>query len=104
MHELGKGLEFEVHGHDHTITSHSVLQADVSDLPASRKVSGLAGHTSKHFMCPFCEMPFYRLVDPDCYDPSSFKLRDDWRYIKYAFRARDVDAKVAEEIFVKRGV
>jgi hypothetical protein len=65
------GLEFKVHGYANMKMSHSVLQADVSDLPASRKVSGLAGHTSKYFMCPFCEMPFYRLVDPDCYDPLS---------------------------------
>src|ERR1700732_2457936 len=61
---------FRVHGHEQRKMAHCHLQADVSDLPASCKVSGLAGHTSKHFMCPFCEMPFYRLVDPDCYDPS----------------------------------
>ena len=65
------GARFRVHGHEQREIVHCHLQSDVSDLPASRKVSGLAGHTSKHFMCPFCEMPFYRLVDPNCYDPSS---------------------------------
>ena len=48
---------FRVHGHEQREMAHCHLQADVSDLPASRKVSGLAGHTSKHFMCPFCDMP-----------------------------------------------
>jgi hypothetical protein len=65
------GAQFRVHGHEQREIAHCQLQANVSDLPASRKVSGLAGHMSKHFMCPFCEMPFYRLVDPNCYDPLS---------------------------------
>jgi hypothetical protein len=114
---------FRVHGHEQHEIVHCHLQADMSDLPAGCKVSGLAGHTSKYFMCPFCEMPFYRLVDPSCYDPTSesqaspdvhvhcadiiilaFKLRDDWRYIKYAYRARDADPNVTEEIFVRRGI
>ena len=68
-------------------------------------------------------MPFYHLVDSDYYDPSSklrisdimyhqysdldivaFKLRDDWHYIKYAFRAHNVGPKISEEIFAKWGV
>jgi hypothetical protein len=65
------GAMFQVHGHKQCEIAHCHLQSDVSDLPASRKVSRLAGHTSKYFMCPFCEMLFYRLVDPDCYDPTS---------------------------------
>ena len=62
---------FRVHGHEQGEMAHCHLQTDVADLPASGKVSGLAGHMSKHFMCPFCDMPFYCLVDPDCHDPSS---------------------------------
>ena len=91
------GTMFRVHGHEQHEIAHCHLQSDVSDLPASHKVSGLAGHTSKYFMCPFCEMLFYCLVDPNCYDPTSksqassdvcvhcgdiiilaFKLRNDW--------------------------
>ncbi|KAI0039564.1 hypothetical protein FA95DRAFT_1503975 [Auriscalpium vulgare] len=43
----------------------------VSDIPASRKTSGLASCTSKLFMCPADETPFYMLVDPDGFDPTS---------------------------------
>ena len=66
-------------------------------------------------------MPFYSLTNPDCFDPSSellalsrcqywllnyaeFLLRDDWRYLKYAFRARDAEPNLAEDIFRQRGV
>lgn len=33
-----------------------------------------------------------------------FKLREDWRYIKYAFRAKDKNSKISDEIFAKRGI
>ncbi len=42
-----------------------------SDLPASRKTTGLKGHTSTLFMCPVCKKPFHSLVDEKCYDPES---------------------------------
>jgi hypothetical protein len=32
------------------------------------------------------------------------KLRDPWRYLKYTFRARDVDEEVAAEIYRRRGI
>lgn len=40
-----------------------------ADLPASRKATGLKGHTSDHFMCPVCKQPFHSLVDEKCYAP-----------------------------------
>jgi hypothetical protein len=118
-----KGVEFRVYGEKEPIISHSFIQTNVSDLPASRKCSGLHGHNSKYFMCPICDMPFFRLVDPDCFDPTSmccnqlqfvdiniilfcseFTYRSDWKYLKYAFRARDVDHETAEEIRTKKGI
>ena len=66
-----KGAEFRIHGQKDPIISHSFIQTNVSDLPASRKCSGLHGHNSKYFMCSICDMPFFRLVDPDCFDPTS---------------------------------
>jgi hypothetical protein len=46
------GVHFRVFGQQELQISHSQLQTNVSDLPASRKISGLQGHTSKWFMCP----------------------------------------------------
>lgn len=31
-------------------------------------------------------------------------LRDPWRYLKYALRARDVDEEIGEEIYRRRGI
>ena len=35
---------------------------------------------------------------------AEFKYRSDWKYLKYAFRARDVDHEIAEEIHMKKGI
>jgi hypothetical protein len=35
---------------------------------------------------------------------TEIKERDPWRYLKYAFRARDASEEVAEEISRRRGV
>lgn len=65
------GILFKVHAHLEEELVHSQLQLDVSDLPASRMVSGLAAHNCKYFMCSMCAMPFYSLVHPDCFTPAS---------------------------------
>ncbi|KAJ7154970.1 hypothetical protein C8R43DRAFT_923002 [Mycena crocata] len=104
MKRLYNGVEFRVHGFPTPQISHSQLLSNVSDLPASRKTAGLPSHNSKFFMCPNCYMHFYELTQPRCYNPSKFKLRDDDRHLKYAFRARDATPEVAEDIFRKRGI
>jgi hypothetical protein len=68
------GVEFEVHGHLLQELVHSQILSNASDLPASRTVSGLAPHNCKYFMCTMCNMPFYSLTNPDCFDPSSESL------------------------------
>ncbi|KAJ7751437.1 hypothetical protein B0H16DRAFT_1318064 [Mycena metata] len=83
---------------------HVQVASDVYDLPASRKTSGTLACTSKIFMCDRCDTPFYALTDPAAYDSKKFNARDPWRYLKYAFRARDASAEVAEEISRRRGV
>lgn len=35
---------------------------------------------------------------------AGFKLRDPWRYIRYAFRARSAEDADKQEIFDRRGV
>ncbi|TFK63271.1 hypothetical protein BDN72DRAFT_803396 [Pluteus cervinus] len=101
---LYKGVDFHVYGYEDKIPSHSFVLNDVSDLPASRKAAGLAAHNSKAFMCPCCRTPHSLLSDPRCFAPDEFELRDDWRYLKYSFRARDSPPDVAESIFELRGV
>ncbi|KAJ7756554.1 hypothetical protein B0H16DRAFT_1538396 [Mycena metata] len=104
MKRLYNGAVFRVHGHQNPEVSHSQILSNVSDLPASRKTAGLPSHNSKFFMCPHCYMHFYELTQVHCFDPSRFKPRDDYRHLKYAFRAREATPEVAEEIFRKRGI
>ncbi|KAJ7291750.1 hypothetical protein C8J57DRAFT_948984, partial [Mycena rebaudengoi] len=104
MKQLYNGVEFRVHGIEKPLLTHSQILSNVSDLPASRKTAGLPSHNSKYFMCPHCYMHFYELTTPECFNPSCFELRDDWRHLKYAFRARDASPEIAEEIFRKRGI
>ncbi|EGN93436.1 hypothetical protein SERLA73DRAFT_156366 [Serpula lacrymans var. lacrymans S7.3] len=55
-------------------------------------------------MCPQCHTTSNHLAVPAGFDPTKFKLRDPWQYIKYAFRSKDIDPEEAEDIFHRRGV
>ncbi|KAJ6530158.1 hypothetical protein B0H19DRAFT_1273823 [Mycena capillaripes] len=101
---LYNGMSFRVHGKIAPELFHVQIGSDVSDLPASRKTSGLLSYTSKYFMCDHCDAPFYSLVHPDTFNSNKLNLRDPWRYLKYAFHARDASEEVAEEISRRRGV
>ncbi|KAF8433341.1 hypothetical protein L210DRAFT_3614134 [Boletus edulis BED1] len=103
MLRLEDGVEFTVHGHEERHVSHSHLDHNVSDLPATRKVAGLHGHTSKFFMCPLCKQPYFSLAHPDCFDPERFKLQDNWRLIKYSFQARNAHRAVIQRISENHG-
>jgi hypothetical protein len=117
----GTGQEFRIYGHEDKHPVHSALNSEVSDLPASRKIEGLASFSSKLFMCPQCDTPSYYLADPRGFNPTGksglmghywvisnvsadFRLRDAWRYVKYAFRSRSLDDNDRKEIFERRGV
>ncbi|KAI0372088.1 hypothetical protein BV20DRAFT_1034933 [Pilatotrama ljubarskyi] len=102
--ELYNGVDMRVPDEEEPTPVHCYLRANTSDLPAARKASGLRGHTSKWFMCPVCKQPLHSLADPDCFDPEKLSYRDKARFLKYAFRARDADADVREEIAEERGV
>lgn len=65
------GVYFRVYGHSEPELTHSMILNNVSDLLATRLVEGLPSHNSTLFMCHLCTTPFYRLVDPDCFDPRS---------------------------------
>lgn len=104
------------------VPAHLYVNVLAADLPGSRKTSGLRSHTSKGFMCAVCNKPFHSLVTHECYDDSStynhahrtrcdlhdtciaFKYREDGRYLKYAFRARNEDEAGREEISEHRGI
>jgi hypothetical protein len=63
------GSEFRVHGHLQREVVHTNLHSNISDLPATRKITGLMSHSSKLFMCPDCKTPFYALTNPSAFDP-----------------------------------
>lgn len=52
---LESGVMMSAHGRAAQIRVHGRLYLNCSDLPASRKVTGLAGHASELFMCHVCD-------------------------------------------------
>ncbi|EIW73997.1 hypothetical protein CONPUDRAFT_68070, partial [Coniophora puteana RWD-64-598 SS2] len=101
---LGQGVEFKVYDHNELELVHTHLSMNCSDLPSSRRTNGYQGHASKLFMCPQCCATSFSLVHPSCFDPTQFEPREDWRHIKYAFRARDANEHNAQVIREHRGV
>ncbi|KAK7025800.1 hypothetical protein R3P38DRAFT_3316414 [Favolaschia claudopus] len=71
------GFHLEVHGKPTPDLFHVQIGSDASDLIA---------------------------MDGDAFDSTKLNQRDPWRYLKYAFRARDTSPEIAEEISRRRGV
>lgn len=71
------GKEFRIYGRENMFPVHSVMNSEVSDLPASRKIEGLASFSSKVFMCPQCDTPSYYLADPRGFKPEG-KIELSW--------------------------
>lgn len=69
------GLEFKVHGQPERVLTHMQLLLNSSDLPASRKITGLRSCTSKYFMCPWCLQTVPSLTHEDCFTPDSTYAR-----------------------------
>ena len=61
----------KVHGRDERPVVHGSLYLDCSDLPASRKVSGLRGHSSVKWMCPLCNAYLWDIMFPEGFDLNS---------------------------------
>ena len=98
------------------------LYINTSDIPASRKITGLRGVTSEDFMCTSCYQTFSSLVCEDCFNRESefssfycisftlfpliseFSMRDERRFRKYAYRWRDASTEEREKIETERGV
>ena len=98
------------------------LYINTSDIPASRKILGLRDVTSEDFMCMSCYQTFSSLVCEDCFiceselSPlhcisctliffiSDFLMRDERRFLKYAYWWRDASTEEREKIETDRGV
>ena len=59
-----------------------MLMINTSDLPASRKLTGLHGIKSEDFMCTFCYQTFSSLTSEDCFirESESFVFIIDTQY------------------------
>ncbi|EIW77460.1 hypothetical protein CONPUDRAFT_62915 [Coniophora puteana RWD-64-598 SS2] len=101
---LTNGLDFAVHNHPSREHVHISLSVNISDLPSFRKVNGLQGHTSKTYVCYQCPVKSFMLALPAGFNIEELEPRDDWRHLKYSFRARHADETQANEIKLRRGV
>ncbi|KAL1749513.1 hypothetical protein FB107DRAFT_177501, partial [Schizophyllum commune] len=91
-------------GEVHDSPVHCLMLNNVSNLPASRKTSALAGCTSIYFMCPLCPSQEEKRLGCAALGRSSRKMpRNNW-YLKYSFRSKDLGIDYKEEIFNRHGV
>ncbi|KAJ6528864.1 hypothetical protein B0H19DRAFT_1214570 [Mycena capillaripes] len=82
--KLYNGVNFDIYGQAEPEPFHVQIGSDVSDLPASRKTSGLLACTSKYFMCDKCDTPFYALIDPDSFDSTIAEEISRRRGVRYS--------------------
>ncbi|KAF7314745.1 hypothetical protein MKEN_00948500 [Mycena kentingensis (nom. inval.)] len=85
--KLYNGVDLKVHGSPERQRFNVALDHDVSDLPASRKTSGLLACTSKKFMCSGCKVSFNSLTISATYDPEKCEPRDPFHILKYGIIA-----------------
>ncbi len=117
-------MSLKAHGSHERVPTHGQLLLNSSDLPATRKLIGLRSHSSQYFMCPWCSQTVTSLTHEDCFPSESrlssvlfaliyltasfhfteFHLRDDWRYLKYAFMSQRAGPELREQIADKKGV
>lgn len=80
------------------------LFLNCSDGPARSKANGTASCNCERHMCPECFAMFLSLVDPNTYDPSTFKLRDPQEQLFWKLVARNADQTRRDLIFEEKGV
>lgn len=68
---LSVGVRLRVHGRAEKQLTHARVLLNSSDLPASRKLTGLRSYMDPDFMCPWCHQTVSSLTHPDCFHPSS---------------------------------
>ncbi|KAG1729628.1 uncharacterized protein EDB91DRAFT_1085663 [Suillus paluster] len=90
MIELYGGQEFRIYGHKDKHPIHSALNSEVSNLPASCKIEGLASFSSKLFMCPQCKTPSYYLADPRGFNPTAVNSVVEFMHCVYLCMVRHV--------------
>ncbi|KAG1818780.1 hypothetical protein EV424DRAFT_1347585 [Suillus variegatus] len=76
---------------------HAAVLCENSDIPATRKLTGTAGHSHKTHPCNFC---FISLIDIDssvAYDITNFHMRDDWKLLEHAHRSKLSTTKAARK-------
>lgn len=116
------GMLMNVYGRRLPAQVHVIASMQASDIPASRKFSGSAGHSHKTHPCNVCYLttadintpagydipsivsPLVLLQRPDVDSNVDFKLRDDFIQLKHAFQSYHASTKKARtEILDKYG-
>jgi hypothetical protein len=91
----------KTHRHPDGRLLHSAIATAVSDLPASRKVHGFAGH-SAHKFCAICHLTKDQIRD---FNPASWKKRDCTEHRAAAEAWRDASTQAGQKsLFKENGV
>ncbi|KAG1812591.1 uncharacterized protein BJ212DRAFT_1448170 [Suillus subaureus] len=76
---------------------HAAVLCENSDIPVTRKLTGMAGHSHKTHPCNFC---FISLIDIDssvAYDITNFHMQDDWKLLEHAHHSKLSTTKAARK-------
>ncbi|EGN95381.1 hypothetical protein SERLA73DRAFT_60037 [Serpula lacrymans var. lacrymans S7.3] len=76
-----------MHGHQIPPQVNSIAAINASDVPASRKLTGAAGHSHKKHPCNVCDTTLEDINTPKGYDIKNFKIRDNWAQLKHAHQS-----------------
>ncbi|KAH9935806.1 hypothetical protein B0H21DRAFT_878742 [Amylocystis lapponica] len=83
---------------------HAGFELHVSDIQASRKVTGSAAHSHKAHPCNICLIEHDGINLPAGYDIANFVLRDDWKQLKAGFKSKNAtSAKTRKEVLDATG-
>ncbi|TFK48361.1 hypothetical protein OE88DRAFT_1684365 [Heliocybe sulcata] len=86
-------LVMDMYGHRIPPQVHCTCGMKCSDIPASRKGTGAAGHSHKTHPCNVCHVSLDEINLPSGYDIDNFMLRNDFVQLRHAERSRTAKTK-----------
>ncbi|KIJ59512.1 hypothetical protein HYDPIDRAFT_100577 [Hydnomerulius pinastri MD-312] len=97
IHRIYKGIFMRMYGFRLPREVQGAVLCENSDIPATRKLTGTAGHSHKTHPCNFCFILLADIDTPTAYDITNFQMRDDWEQLQHAERSRLAATKVARK-------
>ncbi|KAG1849039.1 hypothetical protein F4604DRAFT_1935131 [Suillus subluteus] len=76
---------------------HGCVLCENSDIPATRKLTGVAGHSHKKYPCNYCVILLTDLDTDTAYDIENFRLRNDEEQLRHTNDSNVARTEVARK-------